>query len=161
MSTWIDCPECDQTFWPSNQPICPNCKQVFEECPECEEELSSIYSCSICRDWKDGGRDGYDKREPLYAPGSNYDDGLEYRMDTVHEDAGFRFFFTGDDLIGDEPPHIHIKRKHGGRDRAKIWLRNLEWHHCYGFNSSEQRRIMNIVEEKQEFFLEEWERLRR
>ena len=41
-------------------------------------------------------------------------------MPTIHQEAGFNFGFNDKDITSNEPPHIHIKRKRGSRDRGKI-----------------------------------------
>ena len=72
-------------------------------------------------------------------------------MPTVLIKAGFRFhFFSADD---NEPPHIHIDKD--GR-RAKVWLADLRLAKDGGFSEPDMRRIMQIVEEHRDQFLEAW-----
>jgi len=78
-------------------------------------------------------------------------------MPTVLEIEGFRFFFYSADR--NEPPHIHI-RKAG--QKAKFWLTPPEVpfriHPAYEgkFKPAEIRRILEIIEENQTAFLEQW-----
>jgi hypothetical protein len=72
-------------------------------------------------------------------------------MPTVLIESGFRFhFFSGD---WNEPPHIHVDAQ---GMRAKIWLRDLRISKRGGFSDPDMRRIMQIVTEHQEQFLEAW-----
>jgi hypothetical protein len=72
-------------------------------------------------------------------------------MPTVLIESGFRFhFFSGD---WNEPPHIHVDAQ---GMRAKIWLRDLRISKRGGFSDPDMQRIMQIVTEHQEQFLEAW-----
>ncbi|CAG8774176.1 1334_t:CDS:2, partial [Racocetra fulgida] len=63
---------------------------------------------------------GKDNQEPetlnAYAPAPSFIDyggsreeneRIYEMMPTVHDEGGFRFFHTADDILSDEPPHIH------------------------------------------------------
>jgi len=63
---------------------------------------------------------------------------------------GFRFFFTSHDH--DHQPHIHAE---GSKGIMKINLKNLSVEYSRGLNSSEERKILEIVEENQKLFLKE------
>lgn len=72
-------------------------------------------------------------------------------MPTLLIEAGLRFhFFSGD---WNEPPHVHIDAK---GLRAKVWLRDLRIAKRGGFSERDMRRIVQIVEEHREQFLEAW-----
>lgn len=64
---------------------------------------------------------------------------------------GYRFFFYS--LEGGEPPHIHVAR---AGCYAKFWLEPVALADNRGFRSHELTEIRRIVEENQQFFLEEW-----
>jgi hypothetical protein len=67
-----------------------------------------------------------------------------------HNKVGFRFFFTSHDL--GEEPHIHAS---GSSGIIKISLKNLSVEYSRGLNYSEERKILEITEENQKFFLQE------
>jgi hypothetical protein len=72
-------------------------------------------------------------------------------MPTVLIKAGFRFHFFSADWS--EPPHVHIDAK---GTRAKVWLGDLSIAKRGDFSEPDMRRIMQIVEEHRERFLEAW-----
>lgn len=72
-------------------------------------------------------------------------------MPTVLIKAGFRFHFFSADY--NEPPHIHIDKD--GR-RAKVWLDDVRLAKDGGFGEPEMRRIMQIVAEHRDQFMEAW-----
>ena len=72
-------------------------------------------------------------------------------MPAVLRIRGYRFFFCS--LEGREPPHIHVA--HAGR-YAMFWLEPAALAENRGFLSHELTEIRQIVEENQQFFLEEW-----
>ena len=90
---------------------------VKKECPNClmEELIVGEYfdTCNNCRY-------EVDKRQqiPLYAPSFGGD--KEYELETIDRPGSFRVFISDKDIQSTEPPHVHIKRKHGSRDHAKI-----------------------------------------
>jgi hypothetical protein len=70
---------------------------------------------------------------------------------TVLIEAGFRFHFFSAD--GHEPPHIHVDKD--GR-RAKVWLGDVRVAKAGGFNQSDMKRILEIVQAKRQVFQEAW-----
>ena len=70
---------------------------------------------------------------------------------TIHDEDGFRFWFWSGDRT--EPPHVHVEK---GGARAKWWLDPLREVRSEGFNSSQQRRIRDILEEQRDGMLERW-----
>ncbi|WP_377291498.1 DUF4160 domain-containing protein [Rhizobium sp. SG2393] len=73
-------------------------------------------------------------------------------MPTVLRKYGFRFHFYGYGM--GEPRHIHVTG-HGGT--ANIWLDPIGLVEAKGFNAAEVRRIMNVVKEHQDQFVEAWD----
>lgn len=73
-------------------------------------------------------------------------------MPTVLRRYGIRFHFYGSDM--DEPPHIHASG-HGGR--AKVWLTPVEMAEHQDFKGSDLKRILEVVHEHREQFLEAWD----
>ena len=131
------------------------------KCPQCQEySLSEIspdkYAC-------DNFWCGYEWQErkqiPLYAPG--FSNNQEYDLKTIYRNGGFRIFVSDKDIISDEKPHVHIKRKTGSRDHMKIWLENLEVEYNNGFDNSEEKQIKKIVQQNQDKFLQTWYDLRK
>ena len=72
-------------------------------------------------------------------------------MPTVLRKYGIRFHFYGSDMA--EPPHIHAEG-HGGQ--AKVWLDPIEFAEHKGFKASDLRRILEVVNEHRNEFLEAW-----
>ena len=72
-------------------------------------------------------------------------------MPTVLELEGFRFFFYSADR--NEPPHIHIRK--AGQE-AKFWLNPIRPAQLVRFKQGDLRRMTEILEEKQIYFLERW-----
>ena len=72
-------------------------------------------------------------------------------MPTVLELEGFRFFFYSADR--NEPPHIHIRK--AGQE-AKFWLNPIRPAQLGRFKQGDLRRMTEILEEKQAYFLERW-----
>jgi hypothetical protein len=72
-------------------------------------------------------------------------------MPTVLEIEGFRFFFYSGDR--NEPPHIHVRR---AGNEAKFWLNPMRSATVGRFKPAELRRIMDIIEVNEDYFLEQW-----
>lgn len=72
-------------------------------------------------------------------------------MPTVLEIEGFRFFFYSADR--NEPPHIHVRK--AGQE-AKFWLNPVRPARIGRFKQVDFRRMTEILEEKQAYFLERW-----
>lgn len=72
-------------------------------------------------------------------------------MPTVLRIDGLRFFFYADE--GNEPAHVHVER---GEDRAKFWLTPVSLAWANGFNAMEVNKVLRIVRENVELFLERW-----
>ena len=64
---------------------------------------------------------------------------------------GFRFFFTSHDQ--GEEPHIHAE---GSSGIMKVSLKDLAVEYSRGLTYSEERKILEIVEENSNYFLKEW-----
>jgi hypothetical protein len=73
-------------------------------------------------------------------------------MPTVLRKYGFRFHFYGSDM--GEPRHIHVSG-HGGT--AKIWLEPIELVEARGFHAGDLKRIMDVVNEYKDQFVEAWD----
>jgi hypothetical protein len=61
---------------------------------------------------------------------------------------GFRFFFTSHDH--GEEPHIHAE---GSSGIMKVSLKDLSVKYSRGMKYSEERTVLEIVEENQKYFL--------
>ena len=72
-------------------------------------------------------------------------------MPTVLEIEGFRFFFYSADR--NEPPHIHVRK--AGHE-AKFWFNPIRPAHLGRFKHKDLRRMNEILEENQAYFLERW-----
>ena len=73
-------------------------------------------------------------------------------MPTILNILGFRFFFYSNE--GNEPPHIHVEK---GEARGKYWLLPTKEAYMEGFNTSERRKVSQIVEEYQDYFKKKWD----
>lgn len=73
-------------------------------------------------------------------------------MPTVLSDGPYRFHFYMQDLI-EEPPHVHVERD---RYEAKVWLDPVRLERAGGYPGHELRKILRLVEEHEQFLLEEW-----
>lgn len=72
-------------------------------------------------------------------------------MPTVGREGPYRFFHFSNER--GEPPHVHVQRD---RQLAKVWLRPVRLAGATGFPAHELRRVIEIVEERAEEFLEKW-----
>jgi len=63
---------------------------------------------------------------------------------------GFRFFFTSHDR--GEIPHIHVV---GSGGIMKVFLKDLTVEYSRGLTYTEERKILEIVEENKNLFLRE------
>jgi hypothetical protein len=72
-------------------------------------------------------------------------------MPTVLRKYGYRFHFFSQDA--GEPPHIHVDG-HGAK--AKIWLEDVSVSKAAGLGQKELARILSVVQEHREEFLEAW-----
>jgi hypothetical protein len=72
-------------------------------------------------------------------------------MPTVLRKYGIRFHFYGSDM--NEPPHIHAAG-HGGV--AKVWLEPIKVAEHQGFKASDLKRILEVVSEYKDEFMEAW-----
>lgn len=73
-------------------------------------------------------------------------------MPTVLRKYGYRFHFYGSDM--GEPPHIHVT---GHGSTAKIWLEPIKMVGSQGLNAGDLKRILDVVEDHREIFLEAWD----
>ena len=60
------------------------------------------------------------------------------------------FFFSREDY---EPPHIHVET---AENAAKFWLAPVRLAWAIGYTSKELRRVRELAEENEDFFLEKW-----
>ena len=72
-------------------------------------------------------------------------------MPTIFRKLGFRFFFYSDE--GNEPPHIHVEK---GEGRGKYWIDPVEKEYMENFNRQDEKKVDNIVHEKQNYFKKRW-----
>lgn len=75
-------------------------------------------------------------------------------MPTVHREAGFRFFFVMADVSAEEPEHVHVE---GHEGFAKVWLRDLSFASCRGYNPAQKGEILRIVGRKRSAMLQKWD----
>jgi hypothetical protein len=64
---------------------------------------------------------------------------------------GYRFYFYSHEP--NEPPHVHID--HSGRS-AKVWLQDIALAKNIGYSARELKRILGMVEDHRDQFLEAW-----
>lgn len=72
-------------------------------------------------------------------------------MPTVLRIDGYRFFFYANE--NGEPCHIHVQRE---RMLAKFWLRPVALASSSGFAAHELKKLLGLVSEHQERFVEAW-----
>lgn len=70
---------------------------------------------------------------------------------TIHREGQLRFFFYSNE--GTEPPHVHVEGPDGS---AKIWIRSVEVASHTGLRPVDLARIVKVVRENKEQFLEAW-----
>jgi len=73
-------------------------------------------------------------------------------MPTVKRIGPYRFFFVSLDY-NEEPPHIHVQRE---KKVAKFWLDPVVLQKTGGFKPQELNKIVKLVQEHREEFLERW-----
>ena len=73
-------------------------------------------------------------------------------MPTVLRAGPYRFFFYSGD--GTEPPNVHVERD---ASSAKIWLDPVRLQQSSRFGGAEINRIIRLVEENRDIFLQIWE----
>jgi len=76
---------------------------------------------------------------------------MDLGMPTVLRVGGYRFFFVSLDRT--EPPHVHLRREN---KVAKFWLDPVVLERAGGFSRVEINKIMKLVQEHREHFLEKW-----
>ena len=72
-------------------------------------------------------------------------------MPTVLRIGSYRFFFYAGDY--GEPIHVHVET---GSKLAKIWVGPVRLQNSGGFNRSEIRQVLSIVEKHQVEIMEAW-----
>ncbi|MBO9203481.1 MULTISPECIES: DUF4160 domain-containing protein [Niastella] len=73
-------------------------------------------------------------------------------MPTLLNLHGIRFFFYSNE--NNEPIHVHVTK---GNANGKIWLEPLlEVEYLLGFTNSEQKIIIEAVQEHCEYFKKKW-----
>lgn len=72
-------------------------------------------------------------------------------MPEVLRTGPYRFYFFSHEGI--EPPHVHVDRDNMS---AKFWLNPVRLDSNYGFSAKELNKLLKIVLEKQDDFLEKW-----
>jgi len=70
---------------------------------------------------------------------------------TIHHEGNLRFFFFSNE--GTEPPHVHVEGPDGS---AKVWIGAGEVASHTGIRPADLARIVAIVKENREPFLEAW-----
>ena len=73
-------------------------------------------------------------------------------MPVIDRIDGWRiFFFSNEGGV----PHVHVDVKGTGKG-AKIWLKPVSVASNGGLNSAELRKVVNVVDENKEKYLEAW-----
>lgn len=72
-------------------------------------------------------------------------------MPTIYRSGPYRFFFYSGDR--DEPFHVHVERED---KTAKFWLDPVRLSYSSGLKRVELSRILTIVQEQKEMFMEAW-----
>ena len=71
------------------------------------------------------------------------------------------FYIFAYDAIN-EPPHLHIAKEKGNRQRsAKIWLGNLKFVDKGSLNQRELNLVQKLVKENQQLLLEQFDQVKR
>ena len=70
---------------------------------------------------------------------------------TIHREGNLRFFFYSNE--GTEPPHVHVEGQSGS---AKVWIGAGEVANHTGIRPADLAKIVAIVREHREQFLEAW-----
>jgi len=73
-------------------------------------------------------------------------------MPTLFIVDGYRFFFFSNE--GNEPKHVHIEK---AEKYAKFWLSPIALAANYRFNSSELRKIEEMIEQRKEEIGVRWD----
>lgn len=76
---------------------------------------------------------------------------LNFVMPTILKKFGYRFHFYSNE--GLEPPHIHVTGKDG---EMKVWIPEMIVEFSYVFSPPEQRKIMGVIKENVNLFMEAW-----
>ncbi len=75
-------------------------------------------------------------------------------MPTIHREDGFTFFHFSNEGDPREPVHVHVRK---GSAIAKIWLEpDAMLHDSDGFSAAELRKIMKVIQFRQQQFIEAW-----
>ena len=75
-------------------------------------------------------------------------------MPKVFEVNGYRFFFFSNEGNPYEPCHIHVRK---GGNLAKFWIEpQIRLAKSDGFNSSELKFILGVIEERCDEIKEAW-----
>lgn len=72
-------------------------------------------------------------------------------MPTVLRKGPYRFYFYSHEP--GEPPHIHVDRDSLS---AKFWVQEVSLARNFGFNAVELNRLLSLVKEQRNKFLEAW-----
>lgn len=72
-------------------------------------------------------------------------------MPTVFREDGYRFFFFSDEHL---PRHIHVEK---GDSYMRVELKNLEVTHRYKISQKEIKKVIAIVQKKQDILLGAWD----
>lgn len=73
-------------------------------------------------------------------------------MPTLLRYNGLRFFFYSNE--NEEPIHVHVEK---GNANGKIWLEpSIRIEYLIGFNNSEQKDIVEVVQTHSEEFKKKW-----
>lgn len=75
-------------------------------------------------------------------------------MPVVLRHKGYIFFFYSNEKVPREPIHIHVRNN---ENVAKLWIEpEIKLSSNYGFNSSELKEILGIVEINVELIKRKW-----
>ena len=72
-------------------------------------------------------------------------------MPTILRQGPYRVYFYSHEP--NEPAHVHIDRDTA---TAKVWLEPVALARNLGFSARELRRLLKLVDENQQHFLEAW-----
>lgn len=73
-------------------------------------------------------------------------------MPTLLRILGYVFSFYSNE--SNEPPHVHVEK---GGAHGKIWIEpDIEVEYMKGFNPSEKKKVIKLVDENVETFKTKW-----
>jgi hypothetical protein len=70
------------------------------------------------------------------------------------------FYIFGYDALN-EPPHMHIAKEKGNRQRsAKIWLKTLEVAEKGSLSDTDLNKALRIIKDNQQFFIDAFNKVK-